>query len=304
MDDRAGRWAGWVFAGSLLLLAAAALAWWLADRRGYITYELRSREPVSGLLAGAPVEFHGVDVGQVTQVELLDPRNVRVLLQVRRNAPVTSATIATITGRGLATRGFTGYVYVSLEDGSAPGRPLTPAAGEAHARIATAPAQSENLDVAMAQLNRSVQAATALLQAALDPRTVASLKQSLASIEQVSQTLAANDARLTATLANAERASARMQPLLQSSSDAVQVLQAQLLPQARGTLAEMAPLLQASSEAAQVLQLQVLPDTQRALLRLDRVTNSMDATATLLRRDPSVLLRRAAAVTPGPGEAP
>ena len=32
------------------------------------------------------------------------------------NAPVTSAAVATITSRGLATRGYIGYVYISLDD--------------------------------------------------------------------------------------------------------------------------------------------------------------------------------------------
>src|SRR3954465_11307993 len=90
--------ARWWFAGCLLLVAAAVGAWLLADSLRSTTYEVRSSDPVSGLIPGAPVEFHGVEVGKVTGVHLLGPRLVRVLVQVGRDVPVTSATVATITG--------------------------------------------------------------------------------------------------------------------------------------------------------------------------------------------------------------
>src|SRR3954468_10465932 len=109
-----------VFAGILIAVAGAGWAFFGAGL-GDLTYEVRTGEQVSGLLPGAPVEFHGVEVGRVRDVRLLDPRTVQVLLQVRHDAPVTTATVATITGRGLASRGFTGYVYVSLEDAAPTG---------------------------------------------------------------------------------------------------------------------------------------------------------------------------------------
>ena len=188
---------------------------------------------MSGLIAGSPVEFHGVEVGQVRSVQLLGPRTVRILAEVRREAPVTSATIATVTGRGLASRGFTGYVYISLEDSGASGQPLQ-ALGEArYPQIAAAPAQTVSLDTAMQQLNQSVQAATVLLQGVFDQRTVASLKQSIASLDQLSRTLAGHNARLETILANAERASGQVDPLLRASQASVVLLQQQLLPQAQ-----------------------------------------------------------------------
>src|SRR5690349_11991576 len=117
------------FAGAVAVSAAAVAAWMLFGTPQRVRYEIWSREPVSGLIADAPVEFHGVDGGKVNEVQLKDPRLVRVLLEVDKDAPVSTPTVATITGRGLATRGFTGYVYVSLEDNGAAGQALRPAAG-------------------------------------------------------------------------------------------------------------------------------------------------------------------------------
>ena len=68
-----------------------------------------------------------MEVGRVARVELTGPASVRVLLHVRKEAPVTSATVATITSRGLASKGFTGYVYVALEDDGSPAQPLAAA---------------------------------------------------------------------------------------------------------------------------------------------------------------------------------
>src|SRR6266496_2616729 len=104
------------FALVLLIGAAAASVWYLASSSGYRTYQIQTYDAVSGLMADAPIEYHGVDVGKVKRVELIDSRSVRILLSIINDAPVTASTVATITARGLATRGFTGYVYVSLED--------------------------------------------------------------------------------------------------------------------------------------------------------------------------------------------
>lgn len=313
----------------LLALAAAAGGWLLWRESRFATYEIHTAEAVSGLIAGSPVELHGVEVGKVQAVELEDARRVRVLLDIRRDLVLSSGTVATITGRGLATRGFTGYVYVSLEDSGAPGRPLARARAGGYPQIATAPAQLENMDISFSELNRNVRTVSALLQAALDPQTVGALKQSLAGIEQVSRTLAANNDRLVQILANAERASAQVPPLLQSSGDAVQSLRTQVLPQARDTLRQldglsaamnermttilqnteqastrMGPLLQSSNDAVRSLQMQILPEAQRTLTRLDRLSTSLGQSADRIQRNPSLLLRGSVATPVGPGEAP
>src|SRR5690349_15225261 len=153
------------FAFALVLGVAASLAWYFVAASRYATFEIRTHDPVSGLIPDAPVEFHGVEVGKVKRVELIDARSVSILLSVDKHAPITTATVATITGRGLATRGFTGYVYVALEDAGTDARPLV-AAGRPFPLIATAPSRSVNLDTAIDQLNQNVQLMSELLQAA------------------------------------------------------------------------------------------------------------------------------------------
>ena len=314
----------WIVFAGILVAAVAGWAFFEVGPRD-LTYEVRTSEQVSGLLAGAPVEFHGVEVGRVRDVRLLDPRTVQVLLQVRRDAPVTSATVATITGRGLASRGFTGYVYVSLEDAAPTGVALATAAGQAYRRIATAPGRSVSLDTSITQLNDSVQSVMALLQTTLDTRTVGALKATVDHLERVSGSLASNDAKLRAILANAEGASGKLGPLLESGGKAMDTLQARVLPQAQDTLAHidavadsagstlrkvddagtgLAPLVQSGNRVMQSVEAQVLPQTVQSLQRANEMLIKLDDTAGRVRANPSTLVWGPRATRASTGDLP
>jgi phospholipid/cholesterol/gamma-HCH transport system substrate-binding protein len=275
---RAGRSAEskarWAFAMLLLFGGVAAIAWYALASSNYDTYQIRTTDSVSGLIVDAPVEFHGVDVGKVDRVELIDPKSVSVLLHIRKDAPVTTATVATVTSRGLASKGFTGYVYVSLEnDDSTGAQPVAVSAGNGYRQLRTAPSRSVNLDTAISQVNDNVQSLTTLLQASLDAKTLASLRQALDGIQQVTRTLAANSEKMNAIIVNAERASNRLEPLLESTNQTARALQTQLLPQAYDALAKM-----------------------------DRLSGTLNSAAGRIERDPSVLVRGAGRRLPGPGE--
>ncbi len=257
----------------LLAGAGAGLAWFFVQTDRYVTYEVRTRDAVSGLIADAPVEFHGVEVGRVQRVELIDPHQVGIVLSIRKQAPVTMATVATITARGLASRGFTGYVYVSLEDDGGDMGPIVAAPGEPHPLIRTAPSRSVNLDTTISQVNENVRAMTELLQTVLDQKTIASLKESTDNLQQITRTLAANNKRLATIVANTEQASRQFRPLLRSSNDTVKTLQTQ-----------------------------VLPEAYRSLSNLNQLSGSLNGAAAKINRDPSILVRGVAAPPPGPGE--
>lgn len=297
------------FAIFVLLVAVAGVSWYLITSSKYTTFQIQTRDSVSGLIVDAPVEFHGVEVGKVQRVELTDPHSVSILLSVRKDAPVTTATVATITGRGLATRGFTGYVYVSLEDLGSDARPLTASLGKPFPVIPTAPSRSVNLDTAISQLNHNVQAMSDLLQSVLDQKTIASLKQSLDGLQRVSQTLAAHSESLGAAIVNAERASARLEPLLRSSSEAIRMLQTEIIPEARATVAKLdaltstqiEPLLQSSNDTVKSVQAQVLPEVYRTLGKVDGLSTSLNDLTAKIKRDPSILIR-GTLPAPGPGE--
>jgi phospholipid/cholesterol/gamma-HCH transport system substrate-binding protein len=241
----------------------------------YTTYQIVTQDSVSGLITDAPVEFHGVEVGKVRSIELNAPHMVTILLDIRKEVPVTTATVATITSRGLATRGFTGYVYISLEDSGADPRPLAPESNNPYPRIHTAPSRSVNMDTAISQVNENVQSLTELLQTTLDKETVASLKQSVDNLQKVTRVLADNNRKLNAIILNTEQASNQFKPLLESSDASIKTL-----------------------------QFQILPEAYRTIEKLDRLSDSLSGVTNKINREPSILLRGSAPPPPGPGESP
>lgn len=314
--------ARWLFAAVLLCGGLLAAGWYRFDAAGYRTYEIGTQDNVSGLTVDAPVEFHGVEVGKVASIELAGPAAVRVLLRVRRDAPVSAATVATITSRGLASRGFTGYVFVSLDDDGGGAGPVVRLAGRAYPQLRTAASRSVSLDTAIAQASGDVQAMSRLLQRTLDERSVASLHETLGQLQQVTSALAGNGDRIAAMTGNLERASRRLGPLLDAGDRTAAALQAKVLPQAERafhavdgaslawqstaerTRGGLQSLLASGNDSAVALQQQVLPQAYDAVADLQRLATTLDAVAQRLQRDPSLLVRASSPPPAGPGEGP
>jgi len=263
-----------LFAACLLVSTIVGAIWYFFTASQYAIYHVYTREPVSGLMADAPVEFHGIEVGKVKKVSLVNAQMVDVLLSIDKTAPVTVATVATVTSRGLATRGFTGYVFIALEDVGVDSRKLVPRPGDRYPTIPAAPSKLVTLDTAISQVNENFQAVTALLTSILDQQTIASLKQSAESLQKITQAMAEDTRKLDAIVANTERASHRFEPLMASTHETVIALQAQ-----------------------------VLPESYRVLADLDNLSNALTAVTNRINRDPSILIR-GTSQPPGPGEKP
>lgn len=303
------------FAIAVLLIVVAGAIWYYQTSGRFKTYQILTEDSVSGLIAGAPVEFHGVDVGRVTKVELTGPSSVRILLEVEKDAPINSATVATITARGLATRGFTGYVYILLENVGTDSRPLKAAAGKRHPQIPSLPSRSVNLDTAISQVNQNVQLLTELLRTMLDEDTIASFKLAVGNMQEVTRMLADNQQRLSTIIANTEQASGELGPLLSRSNDTMRALQqvSHMLARNQERLnaiivnteqasGRLGPLLDSSSNSVNALQLQVLPEAYRTMATLNRLSNSMNRLTDKIDRNPAILLRGSAPPPLGPGE--
>ena len=261
------------FSMFLLVSIVAGALWYVHFVSQNATYQIYTEGSVSGLIADAPIEFHGVDVGKVKSIKLVNPHSVRILLSIDKAAPITSASVATITARGLATRGFTGYVYISLDDVGIDSRPLTTRSGEPFPIIRTAQSKVITLDMSINQLKDNVQVITDLLQSLLDKKTIMSLQQSVDSLQHLTKLLANNTQKLNSIVANAERASHRFEPLLKSSHDTMRAL-----------------------------QMQIVPEAHKALIDLDSLSTTFTGVAMKINRDPSILIRGTTPPAPGPGE--
>jgi phospholipid/cholesterol/gamma-HCH transport system substrate-binding protein len=286
----------------LLISIVVGAIWYLHSVSGYATYQIYTQDPVSGLAVDAPIEFHGVDVGKVKNISLVSPRSVSIVLSIDKRAPVTSASVATITSRGLATRGYTGYVYISLDDVGIDSRPLTTRSGEPYPIIRTAPSKIITLDTSINQVKDNVQVITDLLQSLLDKKTIMSLQKSVDSLQKLTKVLADNTQKLNSIVANTERASHRFEPLLKSADDTLRQIQTQIVPEVHEALTNLEPLLESSHDTLSALQMQILPEAREALINLDKLSTTFTGVATKINRDPSILIRGIAPPPPGPGE--
>jgi phospholipid/cholesterol/gamma-HCH transport system substrate-binding protein len=151
-------------------------------------------------------------------------------------------------------------------------------------------------------VNHNVQVVTELLQSILDKKTIVALKQSADSLQQVTKVLADNANKLNSIVANTERASHRLEPLLESSHEAVRALQTQVLPEVRKALTNFEPLLESSHDTVRAFQTQILPEAHKALINLDDLSTTFTGVATKINRDPSILIRGSTPPSPGPGE--
>lgn len=118
-EPRVEREANYVAVGAFILLVIAMgvgfVLWYTDanDRRQYDLYEIYFTGSVSGLNRGGPVRYLGVDVGRVRRLSIdpTDASRVLVVAEIDREAPITSATRAS-----LGLQGVTGLLFINLKE--------------------------------------------------------------------------------------------------------------------------------------------------------------------------------------------
>src|SRR5690606_36335284 len=103
MENKAHAMAAGIFVALLSLLVLGMAAWLTRDTGIRDTYEISTRETVTGLQEQAPVRFRGVDVGKVSSIGF-DPQkqgNVLLRLEIDREAPITRETYASLGFQGV-----------------------------------------------------------------------------------------------------------------------------------------------------------------------------------------------------------
>jgi phospholipid/cholesterol/gamma-HCH transport system substrate-binding protein len=133
----------------LIVAMAASFVYWYTDqkdKRTYQRYEIYFQGSVSGLTAGSPVRYLGVDVGKVVRLEL-DPaqrRRVQVIADIESAAPIDGRTLASLT-----LQGVTGLLFIDLEEDPNARGPGALAQGNRYPVIRSAPS---NFDVLLSNL--------------------------------------------------------------------------------------------------------------------------------------------------------
>jgi phospholipid/cholesterol/gamma-HCH transport system substrate-binding protein len=105
---------------TILLIAMIVFIFWLTNfalSAKYDDYEVVFHGPISGLSRGGDVQFNGIKVGEVNDIQLdaQDPNKVIAKIQVRADTPVRQDSQAS-----LEPQGITGVNYIQITAGTLP----------------------------------------------------------------------------------------------------------------------------------------------------------------------------------------
>lgn len=150
------------------------------------TYLVYMQESVTGLSVEASVEYNGVNVGSVTEINLnkYNPHLVELMLSIKSGTPITHGTEAT-----LATKGITGIAFVALKDKGSDLAPLKALPGQKYPIIKTAPSLFLRIDTALEKLTKSLSQVSNSIQSLLDAENLRSIKSTLKNLDQSSNRL-------------------------------------------------------------------------------------------------------------------
>jgi len=218
------------------------------DKHTYQRYEIYFDGSVSGLSAGSPVRYLGVDVGKVVRISLdpLQRQRVQVIADVDSSAPLDAGTQAS-----LSLQGVTGLLFIDLDEDPRPKSTGPLPQGQHYPMIGSS---RSNIDV----LLRTLPALATRMVELVDRFTVLFSDDNVRSI--------------TATLDNARRASEHLPQTMQD----VQALVADV----RHTTEEVQGI---AGELHGVVH-QAAPDVEAAAANIRRVSDALAQTSERLDR--------------------
>lgn len=308
MENRAHALAAGIFV-ALLSLLVLGLASWLTRETGVRdTYEISTRETVTGLQEQAPVRFRGVDVGKVKKISF-DPKvsgNVLVRLLVDRDTPLTTDSFAT-----LSYQGVTGVAFIQLSDHGKKAPRLVPN-DEAPPRIPLEPGLvaklEEHGEVILEKVQQASERINELLGDENQKRIAAALDNlggAAGSVQQlakqlngtVTQRLDPALAQATTTLRGAQTAVDQVGRAATEFGRTAQRLNAN-----GGPLDRLNNGTGALSTAAETFNISTLPRINRATDEATKTVRSLHRAIDDLRENPQELVYGQGKVQPGPGE--
>jgi phospholipid/cholesterol/gamma-HCH transport system substrate-binding protein len=207
-----------VLLGTMALIAVGFWVGGFGQTVPMSRYTVVFERDVNGLSVGSPVRYMGVDVGQVTTIQLF--RAVRTAIEVRieiaSSTPVDSGTYAS-----LGYQGITGVAFINLAADSGTHEPLAVAAGHAFPVIRTR-------DVGIAALLNSgpemLARVNTLLDNAgqfLDEKNRGSATLILENLEQITGALAEQRSALAAVPTRMNESLDKLQDTLELAAELV-----------------------------------------------------------------------------------
>jgi phospholipid/cholesterol/gamma-HCH transport system substrate-binding protein len=205
----------------VVVVVAVLFALWLGKAslsKQHHYYDIVFTEAVTGLSTGSPVQYNGIQVGQVSQLKLdpKDPRKVLARIQVAADTPIKTDTRAK-----LGLLGLTGVAFIQLSGGAPDSALLMPTPDNPVPQI-----KSENS--ALSQLLASGSDVVTNLNGILDrlgqvvsQSNVDRITSTLKNIDQTTSTLAAERDDLRKLIHEASEASVKLNQTLAGANKLV-----------------------------------------------------------------------------------
>lgn len=207
---------------TLVVVALVVLfALWLGKtslNRQYHYYDIVFTESVTGLSKGSPVQYNGIQIGEVSQLKLdpRDPRKVLARIQVAADTPIKTDTRAK-----LGLLGLTGVAFVQLTGGDPSSRPLMPTPDNPVPVIQSESSALSKLLSSGSDVVTSLNGILERLGNIVSERNVERINSTLENIDQTTRALAAERDDLRELVRQAAAASKELNQALAGTNQLV-----------------------------------------------------------------------------------
>ncbi|MGH8184663.1 MAG: MlaD family protein [Rhodanobacteraceae bacterium] len=183
-----------VLIGAFTLVVVALVllfALWLGKtslNKQHHYYDIVFTEAVTGLSKGSPVQYNGIQIGEVSQLKLdpNDPRKVLARIQVAADTPIKVDTRAK-----LGLLGLTGVAFVQLTGGAPSSQPLIPTPSDPVPVIKSESSALSKLLSSGSDVVTSLNGILDRLSKIVSEQNVKRINSTLANINQTTSALAA-----------------------------------------------------------------------------------------------------------------
>lgn len=231
-----------VLIGAFTLVVVALLllfALWLGKtslNRQYSYYDIVFTEAVTGLSKGSPVQYNGIQIGEVSQLKLdpNDPRKVLARIQVAADTPIKMDTRAK-----LGLLGLTGVAFVQLTGGAPSSQPLMPSPADPVPVIKSESSALTKLLASGGDVMTSLNGILDRLAKLVSEQNVERLNHTLENIDQTTTALAAERGNLQTLITQAAAASQQLSETLAGANQLVNGPGKQTMERASAAMASL-----------------------------------------------------------------
>ena len=316
MENKSHAFAAGIFVLGLTALLVVLAIWLTRDTGSYRSYELSTKDTVTGLQLQAPVRFKGVPVGKVTQIgfDRQNPGNVLVRIAVQDDAPTTPGTFAT-----LAYQGITGLAFIQLDENTDDPPPPPPPGDSGIPRLPIKPSQLGKLTESAPAILAQVEEAGRRLNTLLGDDNQKRFSDALDGMGSATASISKLTARIDTTMTQrVDPALAGVPKAVSDASAALASLKgaaneigtaagaitttAQRLNAPDGPLDRLAQGTGALGHAVDQFGSTTLPRLNRVTDDASRTVRQLGRTVTNINDNPQSLLFGNGPARPGPGE--